>query len=58
MKKAKIWYLMYVGECPVCGRDKSYRVRGKGRKPARAKRYVWLSDTATYDHCIEREIGR
>lgn len=44
---------MHLGECPVCGRDCSYRVRVYGRKPtSEKKRYVYLPDTATYDYCI------
>ena len=46
------WYRMYLGECPVCGRDKSYRERVYGAKPVRRiKRTVYLSDYVTYDHC-------
>lgn len=46
------WYKIYVGECPVCGRDKSFRERVYGKKPKdHKKRYVWLRDSETYDHC-------
>lgn len=49
------WYRQFVGECPVCGRDKSYRVRVYGKKPKRPReRYVQLPDQETYDHCMER----
>ena len=49
------WYRVYVGECPVCGRDKGYRERVYGTPPKdRGKRYVRLPDTTTYDHCLER----
>lgn len=52
--KKKYWYRFHVGECPVCGRDKSYRERVYGRKPKeQCKRYVYLSHTSTYDHCLE-----
>lgn len=27
------WYYKYIGECPVCGRDMSYRERRYGTKP-------------------------
>ena len=52
-KIRKHWYRMYVGECPVCGRDKSYRERVYGQKPRRAaNRYVYLSDQSTYCGCL------
>lgn len=50
----KHWYRIYVGECPVCGRDQSCRVRVYGPPPPRAERYVRLPDSQTYDHCLER----
>ena len=47
------WYLRHFGECPVCGKDKSYRERIYGKRPKDwRKRIVHLPDTATYDHCI------
>jgi hypothetical protein len=50
------WYRQYVGECPVCGRDKSYRERVYGKPPKDPrKRYVQLSPTECYDHCLERD---
>jgi hypothetical protein len=50
------WYRLHIGECPVCGRDKSFRERVYGKKPKkREDRIVWLSDTYTYDHCLERQ---
>jgi hypothetical protein len=53
MNSKKYWYKIYIGECPVCGCDKSYRERVYGPKPKkREDRYVWLSDYETYDHCI------
>jgi hypothetical protein len=49
------WYRVYVGECPVCGREKGYRERVYGTPPKDpGKRRVWLPDTITYDHCLER----
>lgn len=27
------WYCIYVGECPVCGKDQGYRERVYGTKP-------------------------
>ncbi len=50
------WYMMFCGECPVCGRDASYRERHYGPKPKnKNKRYVILGNTETYDHCLERQ---
>jgi hypothetical protein len=47
------WYRQYVGECPVCGSNKSYRERVYGRKPKDPKKvYIWLSDQETYDWCV------
>ena len=47
------WYKMHVGECPVCGRDKSYRERVYSKKPKDyKKRYVYLNDFETYDGCL------
>ncbi len=48
----KHWYRIYIGECPVCGRDKSYKERVYGEKPEdRNEIYKYLSDFQTYDHC-------
>ena len=53
-KNKKYWYKMYVGWCPVCGRDASYRVRVYGEKPTNPEeRYVYLADSETYDSCIK-----
>lgn len=50
--KARYWYRIYVGECPVCGKDKGYRERVYGDRPSDPKdRYVYLSNSETYDHC-------
>jgi hypothetical protein len=47
------WYKIYIGECPVCGRDQSYRERVYGSKPEkREERYFYLPDNFTYDHCM------
>ncbi len=49
----KHWYKQYVGECPVCGSDKSYRERVLGNKPKNpAKRYEQLSGNFCFDNCI------
>ena len=54
MNSKKYWYRIYIGECPVCGRSKSYRERVYSPRPEkREDRYVWLSDQETYDGCIE-----
>lgn len=47
------WYRMYIGECPVCGTDQSYRERVYGARPEkREDRTVYLSQTNTYDYCM------
>ena len=50
------WYRFYVGECPVCGRDKSYkeRVTNEPRPEQIEDRYVTLSHMKTYDWCDAR----
>jgi len=51
--KRPYWYKIFVGECPVCGRDKSYRIRVYSEKPKDTKeRYVYLSNFETYDGCM------
>ena len=46
------WYLRHIGECPVCGRDKSFRVRQYTPRPTNpSDRVTHIPDTATYDHC-------
>jgi rRNA maturation protein Nop10 len=50
----KHWYRMHVGECPVCGRDASYRERVEGPPPVKHEdRYHALSHQETYCHCME-----
>jgi hypothetical protein len=50
------WYKIYVGECPVCGRDQGSRERVYGKPPTHRKdRYVYLPDSQTYDGCLERQ---
>lgn len=51
MPKRARWYMNYVGECPVCGRDKSYREARYTEPPPKGERYKYLSDVATYDRC-------
>ena len=51
-KTNKHWYRIYFGECPVCGRDASYRERVYGKRPDNLEeRYVWLPNEQTYDWC-------
>lgn len=51
----KYWYKFYVGECPVCGRNASYKERIYGEKPKNIQdRYIILAQEQTYDHCLER----
>ena len=50
--EATHWYRLYLGSCPVCGSDKSYRERVYGKRPEKLEdRVVYLSDTETYDWC-------
>lgn len=52
-KKGTYYYIQYMGECPVCWKDASYKVRVYGKKPKDwDKTHVWLPDTQTYDHCM------
>lgn len=54
-KKHQHWYRLHIGECPVCGRDRSYRVRVPGKPPANRKdRVVYLPDNQTYCGCLRR----
>ena len=47
------WYKVYVGECPVCGRDASYRTRVYGEKPQDIQECrIYLSDGETYCGCV------
>jgi hypothetical protein len=46
------WYMQYIGECPVCGSDKSWKEARYTRPPAKRKRYEYLPDTHTFDGCI------
>ena len=53
----KYWYRQYIGECPVCGRDHSFKERVYGEKPTnREEIYKYLSDQETYDHCLESRM--
>jgi hypothetical protein len=46
------WYKFYFGECPVCGKDKSYKQRMYSKKPKDpTKRYVHMPYNQTYDGC-------
>jgi len=47
------WYRRYIGECPVCGHDKSYKERVYGPPPVNpTDRRVYIPDSQTYDHCL------
>lgn len=49
----KYWYKFHIGECPVCGRNCSYKERVYGKKPKKyTLRYISLSYEETYDGCI------
>jgi len=49
----KYWYRQFVGECPVCGRDASYRERVYGEKPKeKEETYKSIPDNETYCGCL------
>jgi hypothetical protein len=53
--KKRYWYRQYLGECPVCGSDKSYRERVYGKKPKNNKKiYVFIPAYECYLWCLER----
>ena len=52
----KYWYLIWIGECPLCGRDKGYRERQYTPRPEnREDRYKLIPQSSCYDWCdVER----
>ena len=49
----KYWYRQYFGECPVCGKDFSYRERVYGEKPKEKEEiYKYIPDNQTYCGCL------
>jgi hypothetical protein len=55
MSVSKYWYRQYVGECPVCGKDASFKERIYGEKPTNLDEvYVQLPDKETYCGCLDR----
>ena len=54
MRKRKVkrphWYKRHIGECPVCGKDKSYRERIYGKKPKDVQKCIEYF--CGYDGCI------
>lgn len=53
--KQKHWYRQYIGECPICGHDASYKERVYGEKPSDdSEIYIMIPDNQTYDSCMER----
>ena len=52
MKKKVYWYRMHYGECPVCGRDASYRECVYGIRPDRREdRVIPMSYQEAYCGC-------
>lgn len=52
LNKQKYWYYWYLGSCPLCGKDYSYKIRQYRIKPNDPKlRYEDLSPFYTYDWC-------
>ena len=51
-KSNRYWYKFYIGECPLCGRNKGYKIRMYSKKPkSPQKRIEWISNNETYDYC-------
>lgn len=48
-RKRKYWYLFVIQECPVCGRDHSYKERKYTPKPKDAQDRYQRKDA--YDWC-------
>ena len=48
------WILHHVGECPACGRDKSWDevVTDRPKPEDDTERWDQLDNYACYDHCI------
>jgi hypothetical protein len=54
-KGKRYWYRIHVGECPVCGRNRTFRERVYGEPPReRSQRHVYLPDCQTYCGCLDR----
>lgn len=52
MPDLKYWYKIYYGECPICGRDATYRVRIYGDKPEDSEEiYIPLLPQESYCGC-------
>ncbi len=50
----KYWYMLYIEECPVCGRTDEFKERRYTRKPGdRVDRYNYKQE---YCYCQDREI--
>ena len=55
MKKKSYWYKQFLGECPMCGRNRNRKERVMGKKPKdKEKIYIYLSEYDTYCGCMER----
>lgn len=49
------WYRIYNGDCPVCGKDMSFRERVYGpRPPLASDRHVERPEHDTYCGCLDR----
>lgn len=52
----KYWYFIWHGECPVCGKDKSFRERRYTPRPKDIQlRHGYSPMDVCYDYCLERE---
>lgn len=53
----RYWTKMHIGECPVCGKDRSRKERVYDKPPPTDPndRIVQLTDFETYCGCLERQ---
>ena len=50
--KKKYWYKFYIGECPLCGRNQSYKERQYSDKPKNFQdRISYIPLNECYDYC-------
>lgn len=49
----KCWYMIYISECPLCGRTDTVRERQYNKRPKKPDmRYVYSQNSACSDHFI------
>ncbi len=50
-KRAR-WYMQFMAECPLCGRDQSIKEARYSEPPEKEKRYAYPQPTACPEHFI------